>query len=74
MAMFTYVCENEECEVEEFDHITRISLRDEPQICPECGNEECLRRKIVRTNFKLTGQGFYATDYGASTINPKDKS
>ena len=63
MALFTYQCSNEECEMEEFDKIVPISARDEEQTCPVCQIAGCQRKKVVLTNFRLTGTGFYATDY-----------
>ena len=74
MPIYTYICPHEECKNKEFDLIVKLVHRDSLKICPECQSDECKRKEIVLSNFKLKGSGFYATDYGSSSVNPKSSN
>lgn len=58
MPMYEYKCKNENCN-HEFDKIMKFN--DPNPECPICKMET--EKKISKTNFQLTGNGFYATDY-----------
>ena len=62
MPIYTYKCEEDKCNTEEFDKIVKYSKRDEDQECPVCGRE-CERKNVNLTSFRLKGTGWYATDY-----------
>ena len=57
MPIYEYKCKN--CG-HESEHIEKMSA-DPTRECEECGGVKA--RRISRTNFKLVGSGWYATDY-----------
>ncbi len=44
-----------------FDRLQKLSDAD-PAICPECG-AETLRRQLTAPSFRLSGSGWYETDF-----------
>ena len=44
-----------------FDRLQKLSDAD-PTICPECGAEQ-LRRQLTAPSFRLSGSGWYETDF-----------
>ncbi len=44
-----------------FDRLQRLSDPD-PTVCPECGAEQ-LRRQLTAPSFRLSGSGWYETDF-----------
>ena len=63
MPIYEYKCGS--CE-ERSEHIEKMSA-DNTRACPKC--DGVMKRQISRTNFKLVGSGWYATDYKTYT-NP----
>jgi len=61
MPIYTYCCKNNHTS----DEMTSYTTREEPQVCPECG-EPSLYKLTFCTNFK------YPTDWG--TIASERKS
>jgi len=52
-----------ECEAcgHRFDRLQKLSDAD-PTVCPECGAEQ-LRRQLTAPSFRLSGSGWYETDF-----------
>jgi len=44
-----------------FDRLQRLSDPD-PTVCPDCGAEQ-LRRQLTAPSFRLSGSGWYETDF-----------
>jgi len=44
-----------------FDRLQKLSDPD-PTVCPECGAEQ-LRRQLTAPSFRLSGSGWYETDF-----------
>ena len=44
-----------------FDRLQKLSDAD-PTVCPECGAEQ-LRRQLTAPSFRLSGSGWYETDF-----------
>jgi putative FmdB family regulatory protein len=44
-----------------FDRLQKLSDAD-PTVCPECGAER-LRRQLTAPSFRLSGSGWYETDF-----------
>ena len=44
-----------------FDRLQKLSDAD-PSVCPECGAEQ-LRRQLTAPSFRLSGSGWYETDF-----------
>lgn len=57
MPIYEYQCESCEARSEHIEKMSADSTRD----CPQCAGK--MKRQISRTNFKLVGSGWYATDY-----------
>lgn len=51
MPLYTYLCENEDCEQEEFEEIRSFSESDDPAECPKCGEKA---KKIPSVNAKCS--------------------
>jgi putative FmdB family regulatory protein len=45
----------------QFDRLQKLSDAD-PTVCPECGAEQ-LRRQLTAPSFRLSGSGWYETDF-----------
>jgi len=45
----------------QFDRLQKLSDPD-PTVCPECGAEQ-LRRQLTAPSFRLSGSGWYETDF-----------
>jgi len=56
--IYEYQCENCEHEMEAIQKISDAPLKD----CPEC-KQEALRKLVSAAAFKLTGTGWYVTDF-----------
>lgn len=62
MPIFDYKCKA--CDVK-FEIFVTQSEQKDPKfkvICPDCGSKK-VEKSIARTNFKLTGTGWYKTDF-----------
>lgn len=58
MPIYEYICEA--CE-QPHDALQKMS--DEPlKVCPQCG-EPALKKKISAAGFRLSGSGWYETDF-----------
>lgn len=67
MPIYVYACEA--CKSEPQEILMRAS---DP--APEC--EQCkgaLTKQVTAAGFSFKGSGFYCTDYGKSTCNPKSE-
>ena len=58
MPIYAFVCDN--CG-HEFDRLQKMSDAD-PTTCPSCG-KETVKRKITAPSFRLSGSGWYETDF-----------
>ena len=58
MPIYEYQCENCEHKMEAIQKISDAPLKD----CPEC-KQETLRKLVSAAAFKLTGTGWYVTDF-----------
>lgn len=58
MPLYEYVCRSCSKQFEIRHSITEDARKD----CPECG-KPALERMISLSNFKLSGDGWYKTDY-----------
>ncbi len=58
MPIYGFECDN--CG-HRFDRLQKISDAD-PTICPDCG-AEALRRQLTAPAFRLSGSGWYETDF-----------
>lgn len=59
----------------QFDRLQKLSDAD-PTLCPECGVEQ-LRRQLTAPSFRLSGAGWYETDFkkdGDNKRNLADKA
>jgi len=56
--IYEYQCENCEHKMEAIQKISDAPLKD----CPEC-KQETLRKLVSAAAFKLTGTGWYVTDF-----------
>lgn len=60
MPIYDYKCE---CG-EEFDKLVKMSERDDPVECPECGDEVCRVETLYGDHtIKYNTDGFHRTDY-----------
>lgn len=59
MPIFEFSCQDEKCKYK-FEKIV-FKKEDYPKVCPKCGGK--IKKIISKSNFILTGSGFYATDY-----------
>ena len=64
MAIYEYVCTNEECE-HEWEAEQRMS-DDALTECPECGKETAKRLISRSTSFALKGGGWYSDLYSST--------
>lgn len=64
MAIYQYVCLNEECETEEFQKMRPMSESNDPAPCPQC-ETECYRphHDLCKNSF-VTGMYTARTGYG----------
>lgn len=58
MPIYAFVCDN--CG-HEFDRLQKMSDAD-PTTCPVCG-KETVKRKVTAPAFRLSGSGWYETDF-----------
>jgi putative FmdB family regulatory protein len=58
MPIYEYVCENCGHELEKLQKMSDAPLTD----CPECG-KPALKKKISAAGFRLSGGGWYETDF-----------
>ena len=58
MPIYEYVCVDCGHEIEKLQKISDAPLRD----CPEC-DQESLKKKISAPGFRLSGSGWYETDF-----------
>ncbi len=58
MPIYEYVCVDCGHEMEKLQKISDTPLRD----CPEC-DQESLKKKISAPGFRLSGSGWYETDF-----------
>ncbi len=58
MPIYEYQCEHCEHKMEAIQRISDTPLKD----CPEC-KQETLRKLVSAAAFKLTGTGWYVTDF-----------
>lgn len=58
MPIYEYICSNCKQETEVLQKISAPALEQ----CPSCG-QNALQKKISATAFKLTGDGWYVTDF-----------
>src|SRR5947208_2491418 len=59
----------------QFDRLQKLSDAD-PAVCPQCGAEQ-IRRQLTAPSFRLSGAGWYETDFkkdGDKKRNLADKS
>lgn len=61
MPLYEYLCR----ECSKHFEIRHSIMEDAHKDCPECGKPS-LERMISLSNFKLSGDGWYKTDYGNS--------
>lgn len=45
-----------------FDKLQKLSDPD-PALCPECGAEGTVKRQLTAPSFRLSGSGWYETDF-----------
>lgn len=45
-----------------FDKLQRLSDPD-PTVCPVCGAEDTVKRQLTAPSFRLSGSGWYETDF-----------
>ena len=76
MPIYEYVCESCEHSLEVLQKLSEAPLKD----CPECAQPN-LRKRMSAGGFKLTGTGWYETDFknsgkknSASPSKPESKS
>ncbi len=67
MPIYEYQCEHCEHKMEAIQKISDAPLKD----CPEC-NQETLRKLVSAAAFKLTGTGWYVTDFKDNKSKPRD--
>ena len=46
----------------DFDRLQKLSDAD-PTVCPACGAEGAVRRQLTAPQFRLSGGGWYETDF-----------
>lgn len=69
MPIYSYYCQR--CQYE-WDDIVKLDESNAPDSCAQCQAPEIERLPNGGTGFKLTGSGFYNTDYGGK--QPKSTS
>lgn len=67
MPIYEYQCDNCEHRLESIHKVSDTPLKQ----CPEC-NEETLRKLMSAAAFKLTGSGWYETDFKDNKPENKD--
>ena len=67
MPIYAFVCDN--CG-HEFDRLQKMSDAD-PTTCPSCG-KETVKRKITAPSFRLSGSGWYETDFKKDSDKKKN--
>ena len=67
MPIYEYQCEHCEHKMEAIQKINDTPLKE----CPEC-KQETLRKLVSAAAFKLTGTGWYVTDFKDNKSKPKD--
>jgi putative FmdB family regulatory protein len=45
-----------------FDRLQKLSAPD-PDVCPNCGKHDTVRRQVTAPAFRLAGSGWYETDF-----------
>lgn len=45
-----------------FDRLQKLSAPD-PDVCPNCGKHDAVRRQVTAPAFRLAGSGWYETDF-----------
>lgn len=58
MPIYEYICRNCGHELEQLQRLSEDPLTD----CPDCG-ESALKRKVSAAGFRLSGGGWYETDF-----------
>lgn len=69
MPIYEYVCVDCGHEMEKLQKISDAPLRD----CPEC-DQESLKKKISAPGFRLSGSGWYETDFKSDKQKNLSKS
>ena len=67
MPIYEYQCEHCEHKMEAIQKISDAPLKD----CPEC-KQETLRKLVSAAAFKLTGTGWYETDFKHNNSKARD--
>ena len=67
MPIYEYQCEHCDHKMEAIQKISDAPLKD----CPEC-NQETLRKLVSAAAFKLTGTGWYVTDFKDNKSKAKE--
>ena len=47
---------------EKFERLQKLSDSD-PDVCPHCGERETVQRQVTAPAFRLSGSGWYETDF-----------
>lgn len=61
MPTYNHRCNNEECDMGDFEHFRKMEQCNEPIMCPKCGQET--QKLISQSSFRLKGAGWYNTGY-----------
>jgi putative FmdB family regulatory protein len=61
MPTYNHQCNNEECDMHQFEHFRKMSECNEPIPCPKCG--QITQKLISQSSFRLKGAGWYKDGY-----------
>ena len=59
MPIYVFRCSN--CG-EKFERLQKLSDPD-PDVCPHCGQHDTVQRQVTAPAFRLSGSGWYETDF-----------
>ena len=64
MPIYEYHCSKCDCDFEQLQKMDEENLT----LRPDCGKDCSLVKQISRTSFRLSGSGWYATDYKGNNL------
>ena len=61
MPLYEYICENENCKINNFEKLVKSFEEGEKILCPLCNKKP--KKKISSFGMNLKGEGFHTNDY-----------
>lgn len=69
MAVYTYICENDNCLTKSFTFRRSMEEHDQPTDCPQCGSTCFRKQNDFGGTFQLKGVGWYRDGYNGNSAH-----